>query len=72
MNTRYLENFRGKCFETCARMNVRKHVRFAVLLVLTLALAWGVTAQMGWPAPDAAAISKFQDEGLQRSQIWRS
>ena len=51
------------------RMNVRKPVKFAVLLVLGFALAWGVTAQTRWPEPDAAAIHRFQEEGLQHSQI---
>ena len=50
-------------------MNVRKPLKFAVLLVLAFALAWSVTAQTGWPEPDAAAIHRFQEEGLQRSQI---
>src|SRR5271169_5061028 len=51
------------------RTNVRKPVKFAVLLVFTFAVAWGAAAQTGWLEPDAAAISKIQDEGFQRSHI---
>ena len=50
-------------------MNVRKPVKFAVLLVLAFALAWGATAQTGRPAPDTAAINKFEDEGLLHSHV---
>jgi carboxypeptidase Q len=50
-------------------VNVRKSVKFAALFVLTFALAWTVTAQTDWPGPDIAAISKFEEEGLQHSHV---
>jgi carboxypeptidase Q len=39
------------------------------LLALVFALAWASAAQTDWLAPDPAVISKFQDEGSQRSHI---
>jgi hypothetical protein len=49
--------------------DIRKPVKLMLILVLTFALAWTLTAQTNWPGPDAAAISKFEEEGLQHSHV---
>jgi len=49
--------------------NVRIGVKFATVLALAFALAWGAVAQMDWLAPDPAVIARFQDEGSQHSRI---
>src|SRR6202167_3627279 len=41
---------------------------FAVA-ALALALAWAVTAQTEWLAPDPSVINRFQDEESQHSQV---
>src|SRR5579862_98106 len=50
-------------------MTVRKPLKFGVLFLLALALAWTATAQTGGSSPDTLAIGKFQEEGLQRSHV---
>ncbi len=48
---------------------MHKPVKCTALLALMFALAWTVTAQTDWPGPDTAAISKFEEEGLQHSHV---
>src|SRR5258708_8354265 len=59
----------GRILRGVWRMNLHKPVKFAVLFVLTLVLAWTVAAQTDWPGPDTAAIGKFEEEGLQHSHV---
>src|SRR6266436_5620937 len=60
-----------RIFRGLWRLQVRKSTKFAVLFTLALmfVVAGTLTAQTDWPGPDNGAISKFEDEGLQRSQI---
>jgi carboxypeptidase Q len=51
------------------RRNFYLSVRLAAVAAMSLALAWGAAAQSEWLAPDAAVISKFQEEGSQHSHI---
>lgn len=48
---------------------MRKSMKWVALLALSLSLAWAVTAQTEWSAPDNAAINQFQAEGFQHSHI---
>jgi carboxypeptidase Q len=48
---------------------LHKWVKCAVLVALLFTAGWTATAQTDWPAPDPAAIAKFEDEGLQHSHI---
>jgi carboxypeptidase Q len=52
-------------------LTVHKTLKFAVVFALALAFALTATAQTSWPAPDTAAINKFEDEGLQHSHIMK-
>jgi carboxypeptidase Q len=50
------------------KRNFRVQVKLAAVVVLALALAWTAPAQTDWHAPDPSIISRFQDEGSQRSR----
>jgi carboxypeptidase Q len=50
-------------------MSVLKSLKCAALLALLFAVTWITTAQSDWSAPDPAVIQKFEDEGLQHSQV---
>ena len=51
------------------RLSVYKWVKCAVLLALLLTAGRIASAQSDWSAPDPGAVSKIEDEGLQRSHI---
>ena len=51
------------------RPKVRKSIQLTALLTLMCALACTATAQTKWPDPDASAISRFKDEGMQYSHV---
>jgi carboxypeptidase Q len=44
-------------------------IKPAAAVALAFALAWGVTAQSDWLAPDPAVIGKFQEEEAQHSRV---
>jgi len=48
---------------------VRKSIQLTVLLALTFTVACTAAAQTRWPDPDASAISRFKDEGMQYSHV---
>jgi carboxypeptidase Q len=48
---------------------VHKSAKFAVVLALLFAVAWAATAQTDWSTPDASAVGKFEEEGLQHSHV---
>ena len=48
---------------------MRKGIKFAAVLAVLLVAACVLAAQTDWPAPDNAAINKFEDEGLQHSHV---
>jgi carboxypeptidase Q len=48
---------------------MRKSAKWIALLALAFTLARTARAQTDWPAPNAEAISKFEDEGLQHSHV---
>ncbi|MBZ5642271.1 MAG: M20/M25/M40 family metallo-hydrolase [Acidobacteriia bacterium] len=47
---------------------MRKRTKLACVLALLFA-AWTLAAQTEWPAPDPAAISTFEEQGLHHSQV---
>jgi len=49
--------------------NIRPGARFAAALALVFALAWVAVAQTNWFAPDAAVISRLEDEESQHSHV---
>jgi len=51
------------------RLSVYRSVKCAVLLALLLTAGRIAFAQSDWSAPDPGAVSKIEDEGLQRSHI---
>jgi hypothetical protein len=48
---------------------MHKLLKIASLFALAFALACTASAQTTWPAPDTAAINKFEDEGLLHSHV---
>jgi len=51
------------------RRNIRAGAQSVAVLALLVALSWAVAARTDWLAPDAAVISKFEEEGAQRSHV---
>lgn len=51
------------------RKNVRKRMKLAAALALVFTAAWTLAAQTDWPAPNASAISTFEQEGFQHSRL---
>ncbi len=49
--------------------NLHTSRKLAVVLAFAFVLGWAASAQTDWPAPDNAAISKIEDEGLHHSHI---
>lgn len=51
------------------KIHVRQTVKFALRLLLPLALAGALAAQGNWAPPDEGAIRRIEKEGFQRSQV---
>src|SRR5580692_2199289 len=62
-------NSRGRIRPGMGNHNIRPGARFAATLALVFALAWVAVAQTNWFAPDAAVISRLEDEESQRSHV---
>ena len=48
---------------------MQTRIKLASALAVLLLAAWTLAAQTEWPAPDSAAISAFEEEGLHHSQV---